>query len=173
MRRREFILFLGGIVAAAFARTARAQNAARMARIGYLTLHPPGVEEAALTEGLKGLPRFTDVSSTRDVTGPCGIAAVKLSLFLFGVWRAVNLSALLGHEVSRLTFRNSGHKATSFDYLIGGSDQRLGDGQSECFGGLNIDRQFKLRRELHRQIRRFCPFEDAIHITGRAALQVE
>ena len=55
MRRREFILFLGGIVAAAFARTARAQNATRMARIGYLTLHPPGVEEAALTEGLNNL----------------------------------------------------------------------------------------------------------------------
>jgi putative ABC transport system substrate-binding protein len=55
VRRREFILFLGGIVAAAFARTARAQNATRMARIGYLTLHPPGVEEAALTEGLNDL----------------------------------------------------------------------------------------------------------------------
>jgi putative tryptophan/tyrosine transport system substrate-binding protein len=55
MRRREFILFLGGIVAAAFARTERAQNAARIARLGYLTLHPPGVEEAALTEGLNNL----------------------------------------------------------------------------------------------------------------------
>ena len=37
-----------------------------------------------------------------------------------------------------------------FDYLIGSSDQRLRDGQSEGFGGLNIDRQLKLRRELHR-----------------------
>jgi hypothetical protein len=60
-----------------------------------------------------------------------------------------------------------------FDYLIGGSDQRLRDGPSERFGGLNIYRQFKLRRELYRQVLRFCPSEDAIHITGRAALQVE
>jgi hypothetical protein len=50
MRRREFISFLGGAVAASLPSTTRAQNAARMARIGYLTLHPPGAEEAALTE---------------------------------------------------------------------------------------------------------------------------
>ena len=63
--------------------------------------------------------------------------------------------------------------ADSFDHLVGGREQRLRNGQSERFGGLNIDRQFKLRRELHRQVRRFRPFEDAAHITGRAALQVE
>jgi putative ABC transport system substrate-binding protein len=32
-----------------------AQNAARTARIGYLTLHPPGDGEAALTDGLNNL----------------------------------------------------------------------------------------------------------------------
>ena len=55
MRRREFISFLGGAVAASLLRTTRAQNAARMARIGYLTLHPPGAEDASLTDGLNNL----------------------------------------------------------------------------------------------------------------------
>jgi hypothetical protein len=54
MRRREFICLIGGSVTA-WPLFARAQNAARMARIGYLTLHPPGAEEAAFTEGLNDL----------------------------------------------------------------------------------------------------------------------
>ena len=52
MRRREFISFLGGAAAAALPRTARSQNAAR---IGYLTLGPPGPEDAAFTDGLNNL----------------------------------------------------------------------------------------------------------------------
>ena len=54
MRRREFICLIGGGVTA-WPLFARAQNAARMARVGYLTLHPPGAEEAAFTEGLNDL----------------------------------------------------------------------------------------------------------------------
>ena len=54
MRRRDFIKVIAGS-AAAWPLAARAQNAARMARIGYLTLHPPGAEEAALTDGLHDL----------------------------------------------------------------------------------------------------------------------
>jgi ABC-type uncharacterized transport system substrate-binding protein len=50
-----FIGRLGGAVAASLPRTTCAQNAARTARIGYLTLHPPGAEEAALTGGLNNL----------------------------------------------------------------------------------------------------------------------
>jgi hypothetical protein len=50
MRRREFITLLGSTTMWPLA--ARAQNAARMARIGYLTLHPPGPDDAALTDGL-------------------------------------------------------------------------------------------------------------------------
>ena len=42
-----------------------------------------------------GLPRFRGVSPTRNSNRAVGIAAVKLSLFLFGVWRVVNLSASL------------------------------------------------------------------------------
>jgi putative tryptophan/tyrosine transport system substrate-binding protein len=53
MRRREFITLLGSTTMWPLA--ARAQSAARMARIGYLTLHPPGVDDAALTDGLKNL----------------------------------------------------------------------------------------------------------------------
>jgi putative tryptophan/tyrosine transport system substrate-binding protein len=55
MRRREFIAVLGGAAAAALPRSARAQNAARMARVGYLTLHPPGPEDAAFRDGLNNL----------------------------------------------------------------------------------------------------------------------
>jgi putative tryptophan/tyrosine transport system substrate-binding protein len=55
MRRRDFILLLGGAAAATLPRTARAETAPRRARVGYLTLHPPGAEEAALTEGLNDL----------------------------------------------------------------------------------------------------------------------
>jgi putative tryptophan/tyrosine transport system substrate-binding protein len=55
MKRREFISLIGGVAVAALPRTTRAQNAARMARVGYLTLHPPGAEEAALTDGLNNL----------------------------------------------------------------------------------------------------------------------
>jgi putative tryptophan/tyrosine transport system substrate-binding protein len=55
MRRRDFILLLGAAAAAVLPRTARAETAPRRARVGYLTLHPPGAEEAALTEGLNDL----------------------------------------------------------------------------------------------------------------------
>ena len=54
MRRREFILLVGGAAAAALPSMARTQNAARTARVGYLTLHPPG-EDAAFTDGLNNL----------------------------------------------------------------------------------------------------------------------
>jgi ABC-type uncharacterized transport system substrate-binding protein len=55
MRRRDFICSLSATAAAVLPRAARAQNAERMARIGYLTLHPPGAEETALTDGLHAL----------------------------------------------------------------------------------------------------------------------
>ena len=35
--------------------------------------------------------RFAGVSSTRNRDGTAGVAAVKLSLFLFGVWRAASV----------------------------------------------------------------------------------
>ena len=54
MRRREFISLVGGAAAAALPSMARAQNAARPARVGYLTLHPAG-EDAAFTDGLYNL----------------------------------------------------------------------------------------------------------------------
>jgi putative ABC transport system substrate-binding protein len=55
MRRRDFITLFGGF-AGGWSSAARAQNSAHnMARIGYLTLHPPGAEQAALTDGLHDL----------------------------------------------------------------------------------------------------------------------
>ena len=53
MRRRQFITLLGG--AAAWPRVARAQNATRIARIGYLTLLSPSPADDAFAEGLHDL----------------------------------------------------------------------------------------------------------------------
>lgn len=54
MRRREFITFLG-CAAAAWPFGARAQSAARIARIGYLTLRSPISADDAFLEGLHNL----------------------------------------------------------------------------------------------------------------------
>jgi len=54
MRRREFITLLSG-AAAAWSRAAHAENAARIARIGYLSLIAPSSADAAFLEGLRDL----------------------------------------------------------------------------------------------------------------------
>ena len=54
MRRRDFIKVTVGS-AAAWPLTARAQNAARIARIGYLTLLSPSPADDAFVEGLHDL----------------------------------------------------------------------------------------------------------------------
>jgi hypothetical protein len=41
---------------------------------------------------------FTVAGSARNGDGTVGVAAVEFGLLFFGVGRAVNLSALLGHE---------------------------------------------------------------------------
>jgi putative ABC transport system substrate-binding protein len=54
MRRREFITLLSG-AAAAWSRAAHAENAARIARIGYLSLIAPSSADAAFVEGMRDL----------------------------------------------------------------------------------------------------------------------
>jgi hypothetical protein len=40
-------------------------------------------------------------------------------------------------------------KTSLFDYLVGGGEQRLWDGQTKRFGGPEVDYQLKLSRLLH------------------------
>jgi putative ABC transport system substrate-binding protein len=53
VKRRDFITLFGS--ATVWPLAARAQQAARMPRVGYLTLHAPGAEEAAFLNGLHDL----------------------------------------------------------------------------------------------------------------------
>jgi len=50
------------------------------------------------------------------------------------------------------------------DYLVGGGQQRFGDGEAEGFGGLEIEHQFVFERLLHRQVRWLLAPEDTIDI---------
>ena len=48
-----------------------------------------------------------------------------------------------------------------------------GHGEAECLGGLEVDHQLEIGRQLDRQIGRLLAFEDAINIAGRATVLVE
>jgi hypothetical protein len=47
------------------------------------------------------------------------------------------------------------------DHLVGGGEQCFRDGEAEGFGGLEIDRRFKLDRLDDRQVRRLLALENA------------
>src|SRR5262245_21946415 len=69
-----------------------------------------------------------------------------------------------------------GQKRTSchsFDHLIGAVEQRAGDVEAERFGRFEIDHQHVLVRRLHRQIGWLLALEDAVDVTGRAAVLVD
>jgi hypothetical protein len=63
--------------------------------------------------------------------------------------------------------------ATLFDHLVGAGKHRLRNGNTERFGGFEIDDQLVLGRRLHRQVCRFLAFENAIYITSRAPVRVD
>src|SRR5664280_699343 len=60
-----------------------------------------------------------------------------------------------------------------FDHLVGGGEQRRRNGKAERLGGLEIDRQFVLRRRLHRQVGRLLALEDAVDIIRRATVRFD
>ena len=54
------------------------------------------------------------------------------------------------------------------------SGQDIGrNGQSDLFGGLEIDDELELRRLFHWEIRRLCAFQDLIDVSGGATKQIE
>ena len=112
MKRRDFISFLGATAAAVLSRAARAQNAARMARIGYLTLHPPGAEEAALTDGLHdlGWTEGQNITINRRIcSGDMGClekSAVELAALKLDVIVAVATSGVQRSGTPRRRFQS-------------------------------------------------------------------
>ena len=60
----------------------------------------------------------------------------------------------------------------TLDDLIGDGEQSRRDGKAECFGRLEVDRQFELRRLLHRQIGGFSALEQPIDVNCCAPIKV-
>jgi hypothetical protein len=60
-------------------------------------------------------------------------------------------------------------RTSLFDHLIGSRKQFVWDGESERLGGLEIDDQLILCRQLHGEIGRLLALEDAVDISCRQA----
>ena len=67
---------------------------------------------------------------------------------------------------SCLLWANSGHRADSFDHLIGASEQRGRDCEAERFGSLEVDNQLVFGRRLDRHVGWLLALEDAIDVAG-------
>ena|SRR5947207_4305616 len=59
-----------------------------------------------------------------------------------------------------------------FDHFVGGGEQLVRDGQAERLGGLQINDQLELGRQLDRQICWFSTLQDLIDIGGGAPKQI-
>ncbi len=61
----------------------------------------------------------------------------------------------------------------SFDYLVGDLLELRWHLETQCFGSFEIDHKLIFRRCLHRHFSWFFALEDAIHIAGRTAIQLD
>jgi hypothetical protein len=77
--------------------------------------------------------------------------------------RHVRFTPKSGHSAARLgcpLSAKSGHSQL-FDHLVGGGENGLRYRETERLKSLSVDEQFKLDRNLHRQVRRLFTFDDA------------
>src|SRR5262245_24903657 len=56
--------------------------------------------------------------------------------------------------------------------VVSNGQQRVGDGHAERSCGPEIDDELELRRLLHGNIRRLCPFQDLVDKLGGAPVQL-
>ena len=58
------------------------------------------------------------------------------------------------------------------DQLIGASEQLARQGQTERFGGFQVDQELELGRLINRNVARFASFENLVHVIGHAPEQL-
>src|SRR5437868_14102948 len=93
-------------------------------------------------------------------------------------WRAARSHALspaaprLGLATGPLRRRAREGGGASLDDLVGAGEERLGHGQAERLGGLQVDDQLEFGWLLDRQIGRLRAFQDLVDIASRAAEHV-
>src|SRR5262249_52444081 len=61
-----------------------------------------------------------------------------------------------------------GHRARSFNHLVGAGEQAIGHGEAKRLRGLEVNDEFVPGRRLHREIGWFLALEDAIDVAGGA-----
>lgn len=61
-------------------------------------------------------------------------------------------------------------KARSPDHLVRAQQDRLGDGNADCFRGFQIDDEFEFGRLLDRQIARLGALQNLVDVPGRTAV---
>src|SRR5258706_10999790 len=71
-----------------------------------------------------------------------------------------------------LRARRAGYDDFSLDHLIRAYQERLRDGETQCFGSLAVDHQFKFRGLLDGQVSRVSPLENLVHVGCGAAIIV-
>src|SRR5215510_12481688 len=64
-----------------------------------------------------------------------------------------------------------GEQSVLFDQFVGAGDERPRNGEAERLGGLEVDHQVELGREVNRQVARLCSAQNAVDIGGSTPMQ--